>query len=147
MQCNSKILSDAHELGIEKLEKSLYKMHTSPPLLEAILHGILCWETMREFDLTAETHPLLFDLSHTQLLQNQREIGWDKFVKGFITKDWGVLQGQYYRSQKLPNNRKFTRQAWTHNLLLQLHLYCHQIWMVQNETLHGGVTQEQKSVS
>jgi hypothetical protein len=84
MQCNNKILSDACDLGIEKFEKSLYKMRTSPPLQEAILHGILCWEAMTEFDLTAESHPLLFDLSHTQLLQNQREIGWDKLIKDNI---------------------------------------------------------------
>jgi hypothetical protein len=147
MQCNSKILSDARELGIEKLEKFLYKMHTSPPLLEAILHGILCWETMTEFELTAETHPMLFDIPHSQLLRNQHKIGWDKFVKGFLTKDWGMLQCRYYRSQQLPNPRKFTRQTWTHNLLLQLHIYRHRIWMVRNETLHGGVTKEQKSVS
>jgi hypothetical protein len=102
---------------------------------------------MTEFELTAETHPLLFDIPHSQLLQNQHEIGWDKFVKGFLTKDWGILQGRYYRSQKLPNTRKFTRQVWMHNLLLQLHLYHHRIWMVQNETLHGGVTQAQKRVS
>jgi hypothetical protein len=41
MQCNNTILSDAHTLGIEKLERSLYKMNTSPSLLEAILQGIL----------------------------------------------------------------------------------------------------------
>jgi hypothetical protein len=37
MQCNSKILQDARKLGIDQLEKSLYKMNTSPPLLEAIV--------------------------------------------------------------------------------------------------------------
>jgi hypothetical protein len=64
MQCFSTILSDARILGIEQLEKSLYKMKTSPPLLEAILQGILCWETSTEYDLTAESHPLLFDIPH-----------------------------------------------------------------------------------
>jgi hypothetical protein len=87
----------ACQLGIEKVEKSLYKMHTLLPLLEAILHGILCWETFTEYDLDGDSHPHLFDIAHTQLLQNQSKIRWDNFLKGFIAKDWGVLQGQYYQ--------------------------------------------------
>jgi hypothetical protein len=95
MHCNSDILMAARKLGIEKVEKSLYKFHTSLPLLEAILHGILCWETFTEYDLDGDSHPQLFDIVHTRLLQHQKQIGWDKFLKGFIAKDWGILQGQY----------------------------------------------------
>jgi hypothetical protein len=147
MQCTSTILSDARILGIEKLEKSLYKMHTSPPLLEAILQGILCWETATEYDLTAESHPSLFDLPHSQLLEHQSMIGWEQFLKGYIAKDWGVLQGRYYRDQQLTHNRKFTKNSWIQNLLLQLHYYRHRIWMVRNETLHGGITKDQKALT
>jgi hypothetical protein len=147
MQCFSTILSDARQLGIEQLEKSLYKMKTSPPLLEAILQGILCWETSTEYDLTAESHPLLFDIPHQQLLHKQNLIGWEKILKGFVSKDWGVLQGQYYRQQHLTNNRKYMKSAWLHNLLLQLHYYRNGIWKVRNDTLHGGSTKEQKQLA
>jgi hypothetical protein len=147
MQCTSTILSDARILGIEKLEKSLYKMNTSPPLLEAILQGILCWETSTEYDLTAESHPCLFDLPHSQLLKHQSMIGWEHFLKGYIAKDWGVLQSRYYRDQQLTHNRKFTKNSWIQNLLLQLHYYRHRNWIVRNETLHGGTTKDQKALT
>jgi hypothetical protein len=74
-------------------------------------------------------------------------IGWEQFLKGYIAKDWGMLQGRYYRDQQLTHNRKFTKNSWTQNLLLQLHYYRHRIWMVRNETLHGGITKDQKALT
>jgi hypothetical protein len=79
-------------------------------------------------------------------LHNQNLIGWEKFLKGFISKDWGALQGQYYRQQHLTHNRRYTKTAWVQNLLLQLHYYRHGIWKVRNDTLHGGNTKEQKQL-
>ncbi len=122
-------------------------MKTSPPLLEAILQNILCWETSTEHELTAESHPSLFDIPHQQLLHKQNLIGWEKFLKGYLSKDWGVLQGQYYKQKQYSNNRKYTKNAWLHNLLLQLHYYRHGIWKVRNDTLHGGNTKEQKHLT
>jgi hypothetical protein len=147
MHCTSDIIMTAHTKGLEKLEKSLYKFHTSPPLLEAILNGLLCWETYTEYDLDGESHPTLFDIPHTRLLETQKEIGWDKFLKGFIVKDWGILQGQYYQQQSNLNRRKYTKKTWSHNLLLQLHYYRQQVWKVRNDTLHGGVTKEQRQLN
>ncbi len=76
MHCTSDILTKARKLGVEKVEKSLYKFHTSPPLLKAILQGMLCWETSTEYDLNEESHPKLFNIAHTQLLNTQNKIGW-----------------------------------------------------------------------
>jgi hypothetical protein len=93
-------------------------MQTSPPLMEAILQGILCWEMATEYDLVGDSHPLLLNILHIWLLKHQSTIEWDKFLKGFITKDWGIIQGQYYRYQNLTHNRKFTRNSWIYNLLV-----------------------------
>jgi hypothetical protein len=144
MQCTGDILSTARKIGKEALEQSLTKMHTAPSLQEAILQGIFCWEDSTEYELDETSHKYLFDEAHTRLLTSQRDIGWDKFIKGYLSKDWGYIQEQYYRHTKSINHRKFTRNNWVVQLLRSLHTYRHSIWMTRNKSLHGGGNKDQK---
>jgi hypothetical protein len=144
MQCTSKILHDARVKGKAILERSLCKMHTAPSLLEAILQGIHRWEDGTEYDLEEDSNKYLFNEAHTQLLASQREIGWDKFIKGYISKDWGYIQEQYYLHTKTVQGKKYTRNNWVILLLHSLYVYRHSIWMTRNQSLHGGINADQK---
>jgi hypothetical protein len=144
MQCTGDILSAARKIGKEVLEKSLMKMHTAPLLQEAILQGIFCWEDSTEYELDETSHKYLFDEAHTRLLVSQRDIGWDKFLKGYLSKDWGYIQEQYYRHTNSVSHRKFTRNNWVVHLLRSFHTYRHSIWMTRNKSFHGGGNKDQK---
>jgi hypothetical protein len=140
----SEMLSSARTKGREKLEKDLYDMQTAPSLREAILLGIFYWEDGTEFELDEESNKYLFNEAHTALLHSQTLIGWDKFVKGYIAKEWGYIQEQYYLHSKMPKKKKHTKNNWIQCLLRSLHAYRHSIWTLRNQMVHGGNTKDQR---
>jgi hypothetical protein len=137
MHCTSDMMMTAREQGIATLTKQLKKIKTAPSLTEAILQGIHCWTYDTEYELTEDSDPLLFDYSHSQLLHNQGLIGWEPFMKGFVAKDWKYIQGSYYAFMKL-NKRKYHQDRWILQLLMLLHKYRHDLWMLRNASIHGG---------
>jgi hypothetical protein len=141
------MLTLARTRGKEQLDKELYNMQTSPSLREAILEDIFCWEDSTEYDLHQESNKFLFNEAHTSLLRAQEQIGWDKFLKGYISKEWGYIQEQYYASSKVVKKKKHTKKNWIIHLLRSLHTYRHNIWMIRNKVTHGGTTREQKEIS
>jgi hypothetical protein len=119
-------------------------MQTALSLQESVLLGIFYWEDGTEFELDQESNKFLFNEDHTTLLHSQSLINWDKFVKGYIVKEWGYIQEQYYLHSKIPKNKKHTRNNWIQCLLQLLHAYRHSIWTLRNQMVHGGVNKDQQ---
>jgi hypothetical protein len=89
------------------LTKGLDKLKTAPSLKEAILEGLYCALDETEYELHENSYTLLFDEVHTTLLRKQNKVGWEYFLKGFVVKEWGYLQGLYYSHHKL-HSMKYT---------------------------------------
>jgi hypothetical protein len=98
------------------IKKELGKLKTAPSLKEAILEGPHAILDHTEYELDENSNPLLFDDAHSCLLQKQSAIGWEYFMKGFMTKEWGIIQGQYYQYTQL-NSRTYTSKQWVVHLL------------------------------
>jgi hypothetical protein len=103
------------------------KLQTAPLLIEAIAEGIYCFGDQTEFEFLSESDPLLFDLNHSVLLSNQSDIGWEHFIKRFISKDWRYIQHSYYQYLQL-DNRKFNAEKWVLHLLRTLHMFRTDLW-------------------
>jgi hypothetical protein len=119
-------------------------LRTAPSLTEAIIDGIFCHVDQIEYELFPDSDPLLFDLNHSVLLSNQKEIGWEQFIKGFISKDWRYIQTSYYSYLKL-DRRKFNSEKWVGCLLQSLHRFRTDLWMIRNSALHGGFSKDASS--
>jgi hypothetical protein len=139
MKCTTDTMSEVRNKGIDDLTKGLKKLKTAPSLMEAIIMGIKCWSDDVEYDLDEDSHQLLYDESHTYLLRTQSSIGWEQFLKGYLAKAWGNIQGSYYKHIKA-NSMKFTRARWVHKTLTLLHDYRMAHWTMRNSSLHGGFT-------
>jgi hypothetical protein len=64
-------------------------------------------------------------------------MGWDKFIRGFITKSWGTAQEKYYQSQSLSSQTR-TKRQWVTSTLRSLHRYQQQLWNYRNMAIHSG---------
>jgi hypothetical protein len=81
--------------------------------------GLRCALDHTEYDLHADSHESLFLPNFSALLQRQCSVGWEYFLKGFLVKDWGYLQGEYYTHMKL-NARKYNTSRWVVSVLMLL---------------------------
>jgi hypothetical protein len=144
MTCTSSRIYDAWKKGLSTIKHSLYKMCNAPSLIEAITEGIFCYTDQTEYKLFPDSDPLLFDLCHSVLLSNETEIGWEHFIKGFITKDWRYIQHSYYQYLKL-DTREFNADKWVSRLLPNLHKFCTYLWHIRNSAQHGGYSMDQGS--
>jgi uncharacterized GH25 family protein len=104
------------------------------------MEGIHCILDSTEYDLHSKSNLSLFDEAHTQLLDQQWNIGWEYLLKGFLAQDWRELQGQYYRHRQL-NPRNFSSSGWVVNVLLQLHNFRQSMWHLRNAAIHGDPTE------
>jgi hypothetical protein len=86
MQCISEILTKARTTGKDVLEKTLYKMHMVPLLMEAILQGIYFWEDGTEYELDKDSNKFLFNEAHTALL---------------LSRDMSPKSGDIYRNNTI----------------------------------------------
>jgi hypothetical protein len=144
MHCKSDLLSQSRQKGKIVLKRALQRIHTAPSLLEAIITGLTFWEDETEYELDEDSNKFLFNPMHSQLLDRQNKIGWERFTKGFVAKDWGYIQVQYYLHEKKVKNKKFTKNGWVTQLLRLLHHYRHSVWKTRNQILHGGTNKEQR---
>jgi hypothetical protein len=114
--CPSSKMCKARRKGLTTIKRTFRKLHTAPSLTEAIIDGIFCHVDQMEYELFPDSDPLLFDLNHSVLLSNQKEIRWELFIKGFISKDWRYIQTSYYSYLKL-DHRKYNAEKWVGCLL------------------------------
>jgi hypothetical protein len=76
-------------IELPNITKELQKMKTAPSMKEAILEGLKCVINETEYDLHEDSHLLLFSEAHLYMLEKQKRIGWEYFLKGFVVKEWG----------------------------------------------------------
>lgn len=76
---------------------------------------------------------------YTLILTGECRIDWEYLMKGFLIKDWGIIQGQYYINKKW-NERKYNSTRWAVRVLTLLHDLRQSIWHLQNAAIHGGPT-------
>jgi hypothetical protein len=139
MYCMSEEMCLLREKELETMLTKLRKLKTSPPLMEAINEGLRCALDHTEYDLHADSHESLFHPNFTALLHHQSRVGWEYFLKGFLVKDWGYIQGGYYTQMKL-NARKFNISRWVVNVLMLLNNFRSSMWALRNAAIHGGPT-------
>jgi hypothetical protein len=101
--------------------------------------SISAWNDGVELELDDTTDPRIFSEDFLSLIHQQNSMGWDKFLRGFILKQWGYAQEKYYSSQSL-SSRTRTRQRWVTGTLRLLHQYRQRLWSHRNTSLHGGRT-------
>ena len=111
--------------SLTSLSNWMTLVQTAPCIMEAILIGLNNWRL-------GYTTPFPNDRLIRVALAQQTDIGWNLFLKGWLSIEWETAQQSHYSSLHLLR----TGQKWI------THLICHccniawDLWEHRNDTLH-----------
>jgi hypothetical protein len=97
-------------------------LKTDPVIVDQLCKGLQLWYQGENLHVV-DPRPLIIA---------QCNLGWDAFLEGFISKEWGEQQQAYYVSK---NSRK-TGYRWTVALILKLWNIAWDLWSHRNGYEH-----------
>ena len=121
---------------IQELETLLINLRTLPELQHHIIRTMRQWhndEHIPEGILINSSSEYADDLIVAH--KNQMKVGYDLFVKGFLVREWGMLQRRYY-SKEIRDN-KYNSVRWTRVLVDKLLTIGNMIWEERCSILHA----------
>jgi hypothetical protein len=116
---------------LQSFNKYLSEISTDPSLSNAITFALHKFFALTETDSFNKcTTPT--DKCIIQAINSQDEIGWHRFVRGYIASDWAQIQDQYF----LKHNLKQLGDSWSGKIGLWWNKKIHEIWTTRNEQIH-----------
>jgi hypothetical protein len=68
--------------------------------------------------------------------KEQKQIGWDQFMKGRLTIKWGEAFNKY-RSDMITTKKHLTAEKWGKDIIVESWKFVMDIWKNRNENKHG----------
>ena len=142
---NEKMLQKQMEEQI-RLRKAMEKLQTPPEVKTIIMLGIKQGAKGEEmpYDEIPKITNSEWGTHLFTAIQQQDDIGWNKMLCGFISRQWRECMDNYYKATGQHTVTK-NGERWAVKMLTILHDYCMNLWEVRNSFLHGGKTKAKRS--
>ena len=127
IKCPAAAATKVWDEAISKLKTWMLARNAAPELTEAILLGLQAWRN---------NHPALhhrYSLPHlTTAVNNQNQIGWSAFLKGFTANEWEYAQHNYlqFKASRMSGKR------WIAALIRKLWETIWALWRYRNGLVH-----------
>eukprot|EP00957_Ditylum_brightwellii_P135169 10305778-Ditylum_brightwellii.AAC.1 len=113
-----------------------------------IIQQVLYYKAAQWCCLPEMTPPCIPSDSTGEVLRDavdtQYDLGWNKFMKGQVAKQWSQAQAEYCRS--LPRSKKLDSHKWTTTLIKAIWTILVDVWNARNEHLHTDMEHTTQSV-
>lgn len=103
---------------IAGLTKLLEKYSTEPKVRDGIIAGLESWLDKRE---------------NTYSWDPQKHIGWEQFLSGFLSEEWGHRQEKHLRTI---GETKLTARTWGMKLIQYMWEQAKKAWKIRNDLVH-----------
>jgi len=113
--------------AVEDLTNTLRQLETDPTLQHIITFYLHSWWSGETTSYEAPT-------AFYELLQEQQQIGWDRFFEGWWSEKWASIQQQYYNLGKSTR----TGRRWATAIVTKLWNIAWDLWEHRNGILHEG---------
>ena len=125
---------------LRNLARKCEELGTMPRLKQLLLQAIGDWTLHTSSDDNEFTvHMLDAPLSIRRLLHQQNAIGWDHFLLGRFSSEWGALQDEYYaRQARVTETKRQTGQRWQIAIIGTIWQQWFLLWELRNKDLHGA---------
>ena len=142
LHCSKRTASKLRQSSLKQLRKHLKEMNTAPLITKHIVDNINHWcnNTIPPHEHTFIGVSKAFKSNLVTALEEQEELGWDKFIRGFISKSWGLAQESWY-IQENDISHKHTNDRWSLHLQRGIQTFWFASWDQRNKHIHGGPTQ------
>jgi hypothetical protein len=120
--------------------KQILGGHTSRIIMDAIDENVRAYLNLRPRPMKWQRHQgnrSVFAAVQRAIVA-QNKIGWDKFLSGIISKQWGFAQQLYW--DVTGDYPKRIPRTWSEGVITILWDFSHDIWLYRN-TIRHGVTQ------
>jgi hypothetical protein len=111
--------------AVEDLTNTLRQLKTDPTLQHIITLYLHSW-------WSGETTSYEAPRAFYELLQEQQQIGWDRFFEGWWSEKWASIQQQYYNLGKSTR----TGRRWATAIVTKLWNIAWDLWEHRNGILH-----------
>ena len=109
-QCMGHGSQDIFESSITSVQKHLTKQKTCPILQQSLI------KCLRKFRMDQPIDPNDFPLPVRLAVHDQNKIGWLDLLEGRASKQWQLIQMQYYKDKDMKKSSK----KWIKGVLVQL---------------------------
>jgi hypothetical protein len=123
--CHGEGVDDMWDKALSDLEGWFNQRHTDPDLQHTILLYLKNWRKEEE-------GPILTPFFLEEIVQGQSNIGWQRFIEGWIHREWTTAQQAYYQVIKSRRSGK----RWTVELIKKLWAIAWDLWEHRNGILH-----------
>ena len=110
--------------------------HTPSDVKDAICNSLQLWLDPTDMDNLANTAGLQDVMS---AVTSQDDIGWNHFVRGRVSMDWGAIINSHLQLNTITN---FMAEQWRSKMIEINWKYVLQIWDLQNEETIGKTKED-----
>jgi len=153
LRCTHARISEARCMALARLEQIMKTMDTPRDISIAIIHGLNSWFENEQYngdepDIAWPPPNFTYHPQHhaaiQETFQKQSEIGWDEFLRGRISSDWGELVQTYYQQMNLGDRRN--KMTWETQIIRTTWRIFFDTWQIRNELLHGADKSENQQI-
>jgi len=153
LRCSHPKIDTARNTAINRIEQLLKSLDTPRDVTIAIMYGLRSWFTNEQYN--GDEPPILWPppgfqyhpQHHAQIqkaFETQTIIGWDEFLRGRISTDWGRIIQDYYRQMNLGDRRN--SMLWEVQLIRSTWKIFFACWQTRNDLLHGADQTEHNQI-
>ena len=135
-KCQHTIMRQMRQQELQTLQKKLRNLQTYGDIIALWAQHINQQQSTTTFKINNSMDQLV-DIAS----QQQSQIGWNNLLKGFITKEWRVVQEAHMRQ-----NLQSIDTQWASKAIDLLQSYTLTMWTFRNQYLHGVDTKENKQI-
>ena len=111
LQCKSEHGTRTRKECLRNVRDILRKNHTHPSLQKLFISCIERWICKEPPQRLHLQNPDDIEAQLDHVFISQEKIGWNAFMQGLLSEEWGKLQHRHYTLQKM--NGKFNQDRWT----------------------------------
>jgi hypothetical protein len=116
------------------------------PVFHLLKEGVTAWLTQRDFQPVLEDYPSKFRDQIGVALCDQRNIGWDNAIKGYLSVEWRSMIAVSAFDSTTDDVQEGKGLQQIRGILQSFHVLTQQLWKSRNKILHDSQDEAQQTI-